>query len=149
MEVIKDIFVAASIYAHIFMSGVIVLGILALARAYRMPKGETRYSAVWYFSQSIMDLAVSVGIAVNAIGFWVLWRVYFSPDPMLFLDGWPLIAVGFTFDTLFLRGIYRGLRAVQVSLHDRLPAHERHLWPWWAAWLYPDRIRMFPTGRQG
>lgn len=140
MDLLKDLFVATAIYLHIGLAMVGLLGILVLAWAYRMPPGEPKGSAVWYFSSSICDLAVAIGVAINVLGFWVLWRVYFSPTTMMFSDGWPLIAIGMVFDVLFLRGLYRGLKAVQLSLHERLPEAERHLWPWWLAWMYPERL---------
>ena len=114
------------------------IGYLAVTYAFRASFRELN-SATWWFATGFAILAGTIVLRG------LYWDVtlplmrYWTPE---FAEWWVEAVSGrminIVFSIMKMSVIYCALRCRQMLI----PESERHLWPWYAAWLHPHCIRI-------
>lgn len=98
-------------------------------------------SPTWWFAMAFLLLAVS--IILRAL-YWdvalPLGRLYAPETAAIWSDITKGRMVNLLFSVLKISAFFCALKSRQMMI----PEEERHLWPWWRAWMHPNPIRLLP-----
>ena len=126
-----------------FLAIIITLGYLAVIYAFRASFRELR-SATWWFA---MGFAILAGAIILRAIYWdifmPLFRV-FSPETAAVWSG---LTGGRVVNIIFYLMKMAAFLCALKCRKELIPPEERHLWPWYKAWMHPNAIRLLPWYR--
>lgn len=125
------------IYVNAAVSMLTVLGLIAIAYAWRHSLRQRDGAAEWFFAASKVMLAIGIGLRLIA---WdAVWGIGKDITPVtreLFtaVGG---VSINVVSSAIILIGVYLSLKARQLLIPER----DRGCYPWFLAWLHPRRLR--------
>lgn len=126
------------VYLAMFVAIASFLGMMAVAFAYRSSLSRDSDPATWYFSVSILLIALSTAIRrLYWDVFWVYLRDHNYDYSRKWIVWFPTEYVNLLFNSFVLVAVYFALRA----RFELIPDNERTKWRWYSAWVYPDSFK--------
>lgn len=126
-----------------FLAIIITLGYLAVIYAFRASFRELR-SATWWFA---MGFAILAGAIILRAMYWDIFMPLFRVWAPGSAAAWSELTGGRVVNIIFyLMKMIAFLCALKCR-KELIPPEERHLWPWWRAWMHPNAIRLLPWYR--
>ena len=126
-----------------FLAIVITAGYLAVIWAFRASFRDLK-SATWWFA---MGFAILAGAIILRALYWdvgmPLLRLWYPEAAVRWTDATRGRAINIVFSLMKMAAFLCALKCRK----ELIPPEERHLWPWWKAWMHPNAIRLLPWYR--
>jgi membrane protease YdiL (CAAX protease family) len=113
-------------------------GMLMVAFAYRSSLSKDADPATWYFSMSLLLIAIST--ALRRIYWDLFWDWSRKHEPVIFAwlqENTEMEYINMCFNLIVLIAVYFALKA----RHELIPDEEKANWHWYSAWTYPEGFR--------
>ena len=125
------------IYLNAAVSMLTVLGLTAIAYAWRHSLRQRDGAAEWFFAASKVMLAIGIGLRL------ITWDAIYgigkelTPVTRELFTAVGGVSINVMSSGIILIGVYLSLKARQLLI----PEGDRDRWPWFVAWLHPRRLR--------